>query len=53
MISTEDDVWKTDGFLYYGTMGWNRREFDVTGLIPPETSSFRIRLAANDSMTPS
>jgi YVTN family beta-propeller protein len=47
-VSGEDGVWETNGYLYYGTMGWNRREFDVTDLIPPGTTSIKIRLAAND-----
>ena len=40
--------WHTDGFLYFGTEGWNRREFDITNQIPPGATNLKIRLAAND-----
>ena len=47
-VSGGDDVWETNSYLYFGTMGWNRREVDVTDLIPPGSTSIKIRLAAND-----
>ncbi len=47
-VSVPGGSWISDGYLYFGTEGWNRREFDITDKIPADATSLRIRLAAND-----
>ncbi len=47
-VAGQDDVWETDHFLYFGTEGWNRREFDVTNYLPAGETRLKIRLGAND-----